>query len=272
MKAWESDIARVTAQLAASTAFAQIPDSLLKGAVVNLPTMEFPKLISDEVLAAATKAFDTSHITDQLAASTAFAQMPEALMKGPLAQLPTMEFPKLLSDEVLAAAAKALDTSHITEQLAASTAFADVASMLSSFMTRSTHGWIGESPAIWPTVADLLDELSQVDPGLLAPDSEGFPLDKQAGASTKDVGAQLLLLFVATLLAASRAAPDATDMIATLGTELLEEAVFLGKLTHHAYVEASNRLPDDNVLGWLLALAGLVRWLRSAGTDPSPKG
>ena len=93
--------------------------------------MEIPKLLTDETRAEVAKAFDSSHITAALAASPAFAQFQESMRQTALVALPTMEIPKLLTDETLAAIAKVVDTSHITAALVASPAIRELSEAFS---------------------------------------------------------------------------------------------------------------------------------------------
>ena len=79
MEAWGSDLERLSA-LATSPAFAQLQETAHQASLTaTLPAMSMPKLINDDTLAAISKAFDASGITDSLLTSPALLSLSDLL-------------------------------------------------------------------------------------------------------------------------------------------------------------------------------------------------
>jgi hypothetical protein len=186
--------------------------------------------------------------------------------------LPKMEMPQLLGEETLAAISKAVDTSWITSELAQSSALQQLAESLAPKLELADLLPKMEMPQLLGTLpmASLLEEIGALAEQLTQPlrdefdDVRAFASKQRSDLTATQVGTKIALLLLVVIAVSIAIAPASEAAVSTLARELLEGATFVGEATRDAYIQAAEALPDDRVLGWVAALAWLLRWLKGA--------
>jgi hypothetical protein len=259
--------ARFGEALVASSAIGEIQKSF----AAAMP--KFPKLIDDEAMVSFSKALGTARFGEALVASSAIGE----IQKSFAAAMP--KFPNLVDDDVIAAIARSLDVSTVLDSLESARHLASAGALFDAALRQPS--WLLE-PARFPAFTDncsigsLVREVDALAQRTLTAGAlrsvEALPAVEGSGLADGSADDQALvlrvaLLFAVVLAAAVASLPEAPNLVLHLAHGLLEEAHFGGVLARKAYGRLALDVPDDKILGWLAALAWLVRYLK--GEDDS---
>lgn len=214
-----------------------------------------------------------NEVTSALAKSPALIHLQESLRQATLTPLPQFEMPKLINQETLSAISNAYDTSTITSALASAETFRRFSAVVGAYLADCSPSQFTPDQTGLTLEALFTDvqQASQLAVARLDGQStavEGAAHNTATEIDPRTIAASAAVLLVLVAAAAYRAAPASYEAIEWFSHHLLEDGIFISKSTHTAYVELSNALPDDNVLGWVAALAWVLRKLRKiSSTD-----